>query len=128
MSRPRLATPAGLGGASPIERAPRSAQAGVPEVILLADSADPRRRLRGAESHWLGLPRQRAGSRETPHLWFCWGFTRPPAPRLATAPTNRPRRSLSSPGSCSIVVPDRARRQEALVGGPAGYRRVMGTP
>src|SRR4051794_39845959 len=34
-------------------------------------------------------------------LRICYyrGFTRPPVPRLATAPTNRPRRSLSSPGA-----------------------------
>ena len=32
------------------------------------------------------------------------GLTRPPVPRLATAPTNRPRRSLSSPGVCDSSI------------------------
>ena len=67
----------------------------------------------GAKVRDLVCARRRDGSRETSHLCCCRGFTRPPAPRLATTPTNRPRRSLSSPGCMSSPI----------VGGPPPRRK-----
>ena len=80
-----------------------------------------------AKTRWLVSARQRARSRETSHLCFCWGFTRPPAPRLATIPTNRPRRSLSSPGLyVSSQCRASARTAEAPPGGSACRPAVQG--
>src|SRR5213078_26618 len=79
------------------------------------------------KAHYLVSARQRGRRCAYPHLWCCRGFTRPPAPRLATAPANRPRRSHfvpramfashSSPGR----VPRMLRCDVVVVGaGPAG--------
>jgi hypothetical protein len=89
-----------------------------------ADSALIPAQAPGAKAHWLVSARQRARSRETSHLCLCRGFTRPPAPRLATTPTTRPRRSLSSPGgpSCPIVGARPPWRKGAGSAGPAGPR------
>src|SRR5690349_12374812 len=64
-------------------------------------SRPSRRRLREAEALHLVSARQRERRCErqmcSSHLWFSRGLTRPPGPRLATAPANRPRRSRVVP-------------------------------
>ena len=98
VSRPSLADAGGVEKGQPDQESPRAAQAGVPGALAcLLTRPDPVAGYGGQGSR-LVFARRRAGSRETSHLCFCRGFTRPPAPRLATTPTNRPRRSLSSPG------------------------------
>src|SRR4051794_33231502 len=105
---------------------PSSARTRLRGVILLLARRSSPRTLPGP-SRSLVSARQRERRREPSQcacslLWFCWGFTRPPAPRLATAPTSRPRRSLSSPGGMSphIVVRMDSFDVVVVAGGPAG--------
>ena len=65
--------PAGSGEAS-LLRFPRIGGGGPHRVILLADTGDPHRRLRGPMDSGLVCARQRDGSRETSHLWFSRTF------------------------------------------------------
>ena len=96
----------GVAKGQPDRWSPRAAQAGVPGTVArlltrLVPSQAP-----GAKARYLVCARQRARIRDyDPHVCCCRGFTRPPAPRLATTPTNRPRRSLSSPGVCFGTPP-----------------------
>ena len=95
----------GVTEGQPDQRSPRAAQAGVPGTVArlltrLIPSQAP-----GAKARYLVCARQRARTRDyDPQLCCCRGLTRPPAPRLATTPTNRPRRSLSSPGVCLLFI------------------------
>src|SRR5215210_4353855 len=115
---------------------PSSARTGLRGVSLLLTRPCPVAGS-GDQAHCLVSARQRVRRREPSqcacsHLCVCRGLTRPPTPRLATAPTNRPRRSLSSPGAMyPPIVVRRAKRRKGegrmesfdvvvVGGGPAG--------
>jgi hypothetical protein len=88
----------GVAKRQPDRASPRAAQAGVPGAWPAVCHGLVPAQAPGTMDCGLVSAKRRVGSRETSHLCCCRGFTRPPAPRLATTPTNRPHRSLSSPG------------------------------
>src|SRR3954452_5951798 len=87
----------GSSEASPL-KCPRIGEGDPHRVSLLVDPGHPHRRLWGPRTHWLGLTRQRAGSRETPHLFVPASFNEANRdPRLATTQTE--------PATSKPVVP-----------------------
>ena len=94
-----------------------------------SDSAGSRRGLRERRLHYLVSAKQRDGNCACSHLWCCRGFTRPPAPRLATAPANRPRRSRVVPRSAAYCTADadfRRGRDRRRAGRRGGRREARG--
>src|SRR3954470_6034956 len=101
-SRSSVAAPAGFRGAS-LLKSPRAVRGPRRGLSPFSDAGKP--------SHgpsWdrhltrLVVARQRGRTCDRPHLWFSRLFYEAyRGPRLATVPTVRPRRSLSSPWVCA---------------------------